>query len=309
MTCMELIICRGLQGSGKTSWAKQLVKRNPHTHVRVSRDDLREAFYVSSTTPSPKDEDNLTVIQHNTIRQMFIMKKNVVVDDMNLNLRSVEGLYDVAQEFNGTVQIRFQDFAVPVKTCIQRDAARAAAGERSVGEKAIKETVKRYLNGGNDLPELPAYFYERITAPEPLQQDANLPHAWIVDFDGTIAKMVDRGPFDWNRVDEDAPIEHAIQLVRDLHHSGQKIIIISGRDGTAEQGSLEWLKAWDVPYDEFILREAGDSRKDFIFKNEIYETRIKGKYFISGCLDDRHQVVQHYRKLGLFVAQVDNGLF
>lgn len=306
---MELIICRGLQGSGKTSWAKQLVSRNPHTHVRVSRDDLRQAFYVSSTTPSPKDEDMLTTIQHQTIRNMFILKKNVVVDDMNLSMRSVEGLYDVAQEFNGTVQIRFQDFAVPLKTCIQRDKERGDAGGRMVGSGVITATAKKYLNGGTDMPELPAYLYGRITAPEPLQQDSSLPHAWIVDFDGTIARMTDRGPFDWHKVDEDAPIEHAIQLVRDLHQAGQKIIIISGRDGTAEAGSREWLKVWNVPYDDFILREAGDSRKDFVFKNEIYETRIKGKYFISGCLDDRHQVVQHYRKLGLFVAQVDNGLF
>lgn len=39
----KLILCRGIQGSGKTTWAKQYCKEHPNT-IRVNRDDIRQMF-------------------------------------------------------------------------------------------------------------------------------------------------------------------------------------------------------------------------------------------------------------------------
>lgn len=36
----KIILCRGIQGSGKTTWAKQYCKEHPNS-IRVNRDDIR----------------------------------------------------------------------------------------------------------------------------------------------------------------------------------------------------------------------------------------------------------------------------
>lgn len=37
----EIILCRGIQGSGKTAWAKQWVLEDPEHRVRSNNDDVR----------------------------------------------------------------------------------------------------------------------------------------------------------------------------------------------------------------------------------------------------------------------------
>lgn len=37
----KLILCRGIQGSGKTTWAKQWVLEDPEHRVRFNNDDIR----------------------------------------------------------------------------------------------------------------------------------------------------------------------------------------------------------------------------------------------------------------------------
>ena len=42
----ELIILQGIQGSGKTTWAKNWVKEDPKHRVRFNQDDIRNMFGV-----------------------------------------------------------------------------------------------------------------------------------------------------------------------------------------------------------------------------------------------------------------------
>mgnify|MGYP003455142708 FL=1 len=37
----KLILTRGIQGSGKTTWARQWVAEDPDSRVRINNDDLR----------------------------------------------------------------------------------------------------------------------------------------------------------------------------------------------------------------------------------------------------------------------------
>jgi hypothetical protein len=57
------------------------------------------------------------------------------------------------------------------------------------------------------------------------------------------------------------------------------------------------------------MREAGDSRKDSIVKQELYERHIKPSYDVFVVLDDRNQVVDMWRSLGLVCLQVAPGDF
>ncbi len=305
---LTLTLCRGLPASGKTSWAKQQIARNPNTVVRVSRDDIRGLLF-NKFVLDPGQENLVTKVQLDIIRDALVAKKNVIVDDTNLSSRTLESFYSFLEKFEGNVALRFQDFAVDIETCVQRDKKRELAGERFVGESVIRDIYKKKLHGGKDLPTLAAKFYQNITKPEPLKQDNTLLSAWVVDIDGTLAKMVNRGPFDWDLVDTDEPVEHVIRLVKELKNAGHIIILLSGRDIVCEEQTKIWLEVYDVPYDYLYMRPLDSTQPDHLMKRDFYNQFIKDKFFVSGILDDRNKVVEMWRKQGLFVAQVAPGLF
>jgi hypothetical protein len=58
-----------------------------------------------------------------------------------------------------------------------------------------------------------------------------------------------------------------------------------------------------------FMRATGDQRKDSIIKQELFDRHILGKYNIKFVLDDRNQVVNMWRSLGLTVFQVAEGDF
>jgi hypothetical protein len=87
------------------------------------------------------------------------------------------------------------------------------------------------------------------------------------------------------------------------------IIIVSGRDDTSMDLTKEWLDFYKISYDVILMRKAGDFRKDNIVKREIYNEHIIGKYNIAAIYDDRQQVVDELRNMGLKVFQVEPGLF
>lgn len=135
------------------------------------------------------------------------------------------------------------------------------------------------------------------------------PRAIIVDVDGTVAKMVNRKPFDWDLVDTDKPVKVIIDLVKIL--SGiYKVIFVSGRSDECRDKTAQWLKENVLPgYEGLFMRKAGDYRKDDIVKKEIYENHIKEKYDVVFSLDDRNQTVANWRNLGITCLQVADGNF
>ena len=57
------------------------------------------------------------------------------------------------------------------------------------------------------------------------------------------------------------------------------------------------------------MRPEGNNEKDSIIKKRIYEDHIKGKFNVEFVLDDRNQVVEMWRELGLTCLQVAEGDF
>lgn len=135
--------------------------------------------------------------------------------------------------------------------------------------------------------------------------------AIIVDIDGTIAKMVDRGPFEWSKVGSDQPIEPIINLVH-LLSDFYPILFLSGRDEICRPQTEEWLEqnTYIKSYSKLFMRPQGNNEKDSIIKRRIYDTKIKNVYDVRYVLDDRDQVVKMWREeLGLTCLQVAYGNF
>tara|TARA_R110000824_G_C14692025_1_gene621580 strand:+ start:92 stop:517 length:426 start_codon:yes stop_codon:yes gene_type:complete len=134
----------------------------------------------------------------------------------------------------------------------------------------------------------------------------------LVDVDGTLAKMKrgpgERSPYDWHRVNEDQPNRPIINLVNTLCDV-YTIIILTGRDGIALEDTKKWLKEYGVYYDEIYIRPEGNTQKDSIIKHNIYVNHILPHYDVEFVLDDRDQIVNLWRSIGLTCLQVDYGNF
>jgi hypothetical protein len=183
---------------------------------------------------------------------------------------------------------------VPLHTCIKRDLLRS----RSVGKDVIEDMHKRYL------APVPA---------EPPKRIAGLPDAILVDIDGTLARMVSRGPFDWDKVDQDVPIKNVVDSIRDIYWGTHvEIIFMSGRDAVCYDKTQRWLREhlgeW-VGERPLFMRPEGDMRKDAVVKEEIYRREIEGRYNVRAVYDDRDQVVKMWRSIGLTCFQVAPGDF
>jgi hypothetical protein len=119
-----------------------------------------------------------------------------------------------------------------------------------------------------------------------------------------------RGPFEWDRVDVDIADPHLSRMVKVHKAYGDTIILLSGRDGSSEALTREWLEFYGIHCDFLWMRNPGDFRKDSIVKKEIYEAHVIDKYNIVAIYDDRQQVVDMIREdLGLKVFQVEPGKF
>lgn len=116
---------------------------------------------------------------------------------------------------------------------------------------------------------------------------------------------------DWDRyyenVDQDAPHQDIIELVKHLKAAGMTIILLTGRREETREATEFWLKQYEVPYDALIMRPPGNKTDDQIWKLEIVD--IIGKHNILLALEDRDRIVRAMRLAGIRVLQVADGNF
>ena len=139
--------------------------------------------------------------------------------------------------------------------------------------------------------------------------DAPLPLAIICDLDGTLALLNGRSPYDASTCLDDAlnvPVAH---VVRTYAEAGVAVILISGREARYRKPTEAWLARHDIPYHALHLRRTRDFRKDAVIKTEIFDAHIRDRFAVIFVLDDRNQVVDMWRGMGLTCLQVAPGDF
>lgn len=144
----KIILCRGIQGSGKTTWAKQWVLEDPEHRVRFNNDDIRNMlgkYWVPSREGLIKD-----------LRGTFLWNSmfygfDIVIDNMNLNPKELEYYNKMLDNWNDpevTIPIivrqkyslEFKNFFTPLQECIERDSKRP----NPIGEEVIRKTYEKY---------------------------------------------------------------------------------------------------------------------------------------------------------------------
>ena len=138
----------------------------------------------------------------------------------------------------------------------------------------------------------------------------------ICDLDGTLCLIEHRLHFiegknkHWEaffeHLDQDelsAPVDFILKKLNEV-----QIIFVSGRPEEYRQKTENWLKLKGYTSYKLYMRPTGDYRQDSVVKKEIYKNTIESEFgaplFI---LDDRDQVVDMWRSLGLTCFQVRKG--
>ena len=294
----QIILTRGVPASGKTTWALQYIKNNPQ-YVNVNRDDLRASMFPThynrdTYKPSKSRESAVTKAQLDITTAAIDSGKSVIVSDTNINPNSVanwQGQVDWYRQLGYDVDLEIKNFDCDLDVALERNALRDGGVPPSVVYRMYRE------------------YNEQVHPDWKVERLKGVPSAIIVDVDGTLANHEGvRNVYDVTKVHLDTPHSDIIQLVRQLRLD-HKVVIMTGRDGSAEQATRTWLKDHKVPFDELYIRAAGDTRKDSVIKRELFDKHVRGKYNVEYVIDDRLQVIYMWRSLGLRVLDVAGGEF
>jgi predicted kinase len=282
----KVIVLRGLPASGKSTWAKDYISRNPVT-VRVNKDDLRATLHNSQWS---EDNERLVLeIRNAIIIKSLINLRDVIVDDTNFAEKHVTTIQKIAEEYGASFEVK--DFDVPLEVCLDRNRKR----DSSVPDKVIIDMYNKYV-----LPKK-----------EKIIQVPGKTKAVIVDLDGTLA-IHNRNAFDIERCDTDTPNPPVLNTIKALSQFGYRLIFLTGREDSFRPQTNKWLKEvcnvdMFAPLYTLYMRPTGDNRKDSLVKEEILRNDILPNYYVEFALDDRQQVVDHLREMGLTVFQVAPG--
>ena len=306
----QIIVTRGLPGSGKSTWAQRIVLEEDWPHVIVERDELRMALFRSYWTGNQEDEAKVTRLQESLVRSFLREGTSVIISDTHLPDRSVKKWLELGHELSVPVEVKdFRD--VPLEKVLANNAERNKWSSKRVPEEVIRDKYNRFIKG-KDLSKQVEFNPKPVFEIKPYEQPevSHYPrlNAVIFDIDGTLAVMGDRSPYDGAAVWKDTPnrdVARALNIYRETQHT---IYIVSGRDEVYRDVTETWLDAHGIKYDALLMRptEPGQKREDSIIKYELFNRHIRPLgYRIVGVFDDRHRVLRMWRKLGLTTFHVN----
>lgn len=282
---MKATITIGISASGKTSWAKTQKAKI------ICRDDVRTKFLIDGGFDAVNNniwscwkfdkarEKDVTEYCWQMVEQASVSKQDVIICDTNLNADRRIIMQKQLEALGFVVETK--QFDISYEEACKRDRNR----KDTVGEAVI---YKQWMQ----------LYGEPYKAPEGAKKCV------IVDIDGTLAHMDGkRGAFEWSKVGGDRCDAIVKNIVKSFS-SSHEIIVMSGRDGICYELTKQWLDDNGVYYDRLLMRSAGDMRKDFVIKRELFDQNVRGKFEVVAVIDDRPQVCRLWHLLGLKVLAV-----
>lgn len=296
----KIILTRGIQGSGKSTWAKAWVAEDPEHRIRINNDDLRNMFGVYWV---PSREDVVSHAKQTIVTYAMGKQYDIVVDNMNLNPKEVQYWTNVVNYYNGYTktgeryEIEFKDFFIPLEECIRRDAARP----NPIGEKVIRDTWKRYK-----------HFIQTSEVEKYVDNlrlwDSGKPMCVVIDMDSTVCFNTSKRPWfgdgSTEAMIDDVPNYGVVELIKAQEYP---VVVCTGRNKDQYNVTKEWLANQGINPIAYYMRENGDYRKGVEVKTELMN-QILDKYNVLVVFEDCEPIVQKYREMGLTVLQPNKGL-
>jgi len=293
---------KGIPASGKSFYAKELMRKEPNQWKRINFDDLRAS--IDGGVYSPANEKIIIKMRDMLIVAALKNDQNVVVDNTHIKDkgRHFDHICKLVKGLNIDVQIIEKPIYCEIEVAIERDANR----ENPVGKDVIEQFWK--ASGGKQFR-----FYEgkkevytkrdraADTIIEPMKQDEGKPKAIICDLDGTYCTIGDRSPYSAHNCDEvDFPNYHIIEIVKMYYDAGHEIIFCSGREEKDREPTMRFINKHspNMTY-KLLMRKTDDKRSDDVVKEEIFNAEIKDRYWVKLVIDDRLRVCRLWFRLGL----------
>lgn len=309
----RLEVLRGIQASGKSTYARQRVADGEGRVFRLNRDDLRDMAhngqYIHEIT-----EPQIQMAETVACRALLASGQAdvVIIDDTNLSFDHLRLWDDIAFETGAVIEI--VDFHVDIDEAIRRDSLRLTP----VGEHVIRRSDERltHARAAKWRPRSRKNAADPPLRIEPVEHYVGLPGALVVDIDNTLALHTpDRvSPYevDDESIASDLPNVAVIDVIR-RYYDTHDILFTSGRSDRGRDATIRWIMehvSFLDPHDfHLFMRPHGDPRKDAQLKLDIFNDEIRGQWTVDLVLDDRDQVVALWRALGLPCFQVGPGGF
>lgn len=290
----KLVILSGVSGSGKSTFAREWVAREPLT-AYIERDMLRQSiFHLEGKGILSKDKEAIvTERQVAEVEELFRCGfQTVIISDTNLSWKNINKWKQLSQKLD--VDFEHKKIEVSLKTALERNSLR----EDKVPEQVIKRQYSQYLRAFGK------------TEYRPLILSSKKENAVITDMDGTVRLMNGRSPYDAMKAGQDMPNASVILNIEAVvKYHNWKFIVLSGATDDSFDIVYDFWCDLGLEPDLILMREVGDQSNDAILKKGFYHDFIEPVYNVMNIWDDRNQVVKMWRELGLHCFQVADGDF
>lgn len=287
---MKITMLKGLPASGKTVWANEQVQNS--SALRICRDDIRKMLGGYS----PTREKDVLRLRNYLIECGIQMRKNIIVDDTNLNPKHEKYLRQLASKLGVKFEVNDSFLNVTPEECVERDQKR---GEKAVGASVIWDLYYKWI--------APDQF-------ERLNDNSDKPRAIICELKDVLSLDMDS----YNDYDMDGFLKNKADplmgcVVDSLYNYGvelngqryPKIILMTDINEEAREFVETWLDKNDIPYDILLMRDPQDMRDESQVKESLYKEHIEKEYAVIGVFDSRAKVIRNcWQKLGLRVCKV-----
>lgn len=285
MAKLKLFLLVGCSGSGKSTYASQLVFGG--AWGEVNRDFWRFSLFTNgvkdwSLYKFTKERENI-VTHHceNTFYGLVAAGQNIIVSNTNLNQRDHDYWRAKADEVGYEFEVKY--FPATLSELLKRDKKRGAL---AVGQDVLFDQWEKWL---------------KITDARKYEPDETKPKIIICDIDSTIAITTTRSHYDYSdAVLTDKPRWDVMLLVESFARTtGADVICVSGRSDICKEHTQKWLKDYSFDHIALHMRKDKDSRSDCIVKEEIFWQEIAPYYNVIAAFDDRKKIIRKWHDVGV----------